>query len=136
MLNCKVFCFLSVIYGCLWISLETFFLFSLGISCPYRQSEREERSAAFQTKSPLQQEASQPSPPSPPICMMNALVWALTDSTPRDLDYSRVSFMISCFWVNDQRSLFMMLVISLDWMTCVWHCAQPFSYLFSIFHFT
>ncbi|ELR55472.1 Nuclear receptor subfamily 4 group A member 3 [Bos mutus] len=40
-------------------------------------------------KSPLQQEASQPSPPSPPICMMNALVRALTDSTPRDLDYSR-----------------------------------------------
>lgn len=47
-------------------------------------------------KSPLQQEASQPSPPSPPICMMNALVRALTDSTPRDLDYSRVSFMMSC----------------------------------------
>ncbi|XP_019584781.2 nuclear receptor subfamily 4 group A member 3 [Rhinolophus sinicus] len=40
-------------------------------------------------KSPLQQEPSQPSPPSPPICMMNALVRALTDSTPRDLDYSR-----------------------------------------------
>ncbi|XP_065764356.1 nuclear receptor subfamily 4 group A member 3 [Muntiacus reevesi] len=40
-------------------------------------------------KSPLQQEASQPSPPSPPICVMNALVRALTDSTPRELDYSR-----------------------------------------------
>lgn len=40
-------------------------------------------------KSPLQQEPSQPSPPSPPICMMNALVRALTDATPRDLDYSR-----------------------------------------------
>uniref|UniRef100_A0A8D1DAM4 Nuclear receptor subfamily 4 group A member 3 n=1 Tax=Sus scrofa TaxID=9823 RepID=A0A8D1DAM4_PIG len=40
-------------------------------------------------KSPLQQEPSQPSPPSPPVCMMNALVRALTDSTPRDLDYSR-----------------------------------------------
>ncbi|EHB02281.1 Nuclear receptor subfamily 4 group A member 3, partial [Heterocephalus glaber] len=40
-------------------------------------------------KSPLHQEPSQPSPPSPPICMMNALVRALTDSTPRDLDYSR-----------------------------------------------
>uniref|UniRef100_A0A8C0HQ33 Nuclear receptor subfamily 4 group A member 2 n=1 Tax=Buteo japonicus TaxID=224669 RepID=A0A8C0HQ33_9AVES len=42
-------------------------------------------------KSPLQQEPSQPSPPSPPISMMNALVRALTDSTPRELDYSRVS---------------------------------------------
>lgn len=59
-------------------------------------------------KSPLQQEPSQPSPPSPPICMMNALVRALTDATPRDLDYSRVSFMMSCFdntskrsWLND-----------------------------------
>lgn len=41
-------------------------------------------------KSPLQQEPSQPSPPSPPISMMNALVRALTDSTPRELDYSRV----------------------------------------------
>ncbi|KFQ57050.1 Nuclear receptor subfamily 4 group A member 3 [Nestor notabilis] len=40
-------------------------------------------------KSPLQQEPSQPSPPSPPISMMNALVRALTDSTPRELDYSR-----------------------------------------------
>ncbi|XP_004457546.1 nuclear receptor subfamily 4 group A member 3 [Dasypus novemcinctus] len=40
-------------------------------------------------KSPLQQEPSQPSPPSPSVCMMNALVRALTDSTPRDLDYSR-----------------------------------------------
>ncbi|XP_036186106.1 nuclear receptor subfamily 4 group A member 3 isoform X4 [Myotis myotis] len=40
-------------------------------------------------KSPLQQEPSQPSPPSPPSCMMNALVRALTDSTPRELDYSR-----------------------------------------------
>ncbi|XP_028909736.1 nuclear receptor subfamily 4 group A member 3 [Ornithorhynchus anatinus] len=40
-------------------------------------------------KSPLQQESSQPSPPSPPISMMTALVRALTDSTPRDLDYSR-----------------------------------------------
>ncbi|XP_071660427.1 nuclear receptor subfamily 4 group A member 3 isoform X2 [Patagioenas fasciata] len=40
-------------------------------------------------KSPLQQEPSQPSPPSPPINMMNALVRALTDSTPRELDYSR-----------------------------------------------
>lgn len=48
-------------------------------------------------KSPLQQEPSQPSPPSPPSCMMNALVRALTDSTPRELDYSRVSFIMSCF---------------------------------------
>ncbi|KFV85142.1 Nuclear receptor subfamily 4 group A member 3 [Struthio camelus australis] len=40
-------------------------------------------------KSPLQQEPSQPSPPSPPVSMMNALVRALTDSTPRELDYSR-----------------------------------------------
>ncbi|XP_059692336.1 nuclear receptor subfamily 4 group A member 3 isoform X2 [Gavia stellata] len=40
-------------------------------------------------KSPLQQEPSQPSPPSPPISMVNALVRALTDSTPRELDYSR-----------------------------------------------
>ncbi|XP_038626282.1 nuclear receptor subfamily 4 group A member 3 [Tachyglossus aculeatus] len=40
-------------------------------------------------KSPLQQESSQPSPPSPPVSMINALVRALTDSTPRDLDYSR-----------------------------------------------
>uniref|UniRef100_A0A8C8RHW9 Nuclear receptor subfamily 4 group A member 3 n=1 Tax=Pelusios castaneus TaxID=367368 RepID=A0A8C8RHW9_9SAUR len=40
-------------------------------------------------KSPLQQEPSQPSPPSPPISMMNALVRALTDFTPRELDYSR-----------------------------------------------
>ncbi|NXU70961.1 NR4A3 protein, partial [Oreotrochilus melanogaster] len=40
-------------------------------------------------KSPLQQEPSQPSPPSPPLSMMNALVRALTDSTPRELDYSR-----------------------------------------------
>ncbi|XP_074136189.1 nuclear receptor subfamily 4 group A member 3 isoform X1 [Sminthopsis crassicaudata] len=40
-------------------------------------------------KSPLQQEPSQPSPPPPPISVMNALVRALTDSTSRDLDYSR-----------------------------------------------
>ncbi|KAH0627115.1 hypothetical protein JD844_002527, partial [Phrynosoma platyrhinos] len=43
-------------------------------------------------KSPLQQEASQPSPPSPPVSMMNALVRALSDSAPRELDYSRVCF--------------------------------------------
>ncbi|XP_030061008.1 nuclear receptor subfamily 4 group A member 3 isoform X1 [Microcaecilia unicolor] len=40
-------------------------------------------------KSPLQQEPSQPSPPSPPISMMSALVRALTESTPSELDYSR-----------------------------------------------
>ncbi|XP_062986959.1 nuclear receptor subfamily 4 group A member 3 [Elgaria multicarinata webbii] len=40
-------------------------------------------------KSPLQQEPSQPSPPSPPVSMMNALVRALSDSAPRELDYSR-----------------------------------------------
>ncbi|MEE6510607.1 hypothetical protein FKM82_030593 [Ascaphus truei] len=39
-------------------------------------------------KSPLQKE---PSPPSPPISMLNALVRALADSTPRDLDYSTYS---------------------------------------------
>ncbi|XP_061446047.1 nuclear receptor subfamily 4 group A member 3 isoform X2 [Rhineura floridana] len=40
-------------------------------------------------KSPLQQELSQPSPPSPPVSMMSALVQALSDSAPRELDYSR-----------------------------------------------
>ncbi|XP_044309033.1 nuclear receptor subfamily 4 group A member 3 isoform X3 [Varanus komodoensis] len=40
-------------------------------------------------KSPLQQEPSQPSPPSPPVSMMNALMRALSDSAPRELDYSR-----------------------------------------------
>ncbi|XP_034992466.1 nuclear receptor subfamily 4 group A member 3 isoform X1 [Zootoca vivipara] len=40
-------------------------------------------------KSPLQQELPQPSPPSPPVSMMNALVQALSDSAPRELDYSR-----------------------------------------------
>lgn len=59
-------------------------------------------------KSPLQQEPSQPSPPSPPICMMNALVRALTDATPRDLDYSRVSSVNAFEWlwfsILDRRS--------------------------------
>ncbi|KAK6490553.1 nuclear receptor subfamily 4 group A member 3-like isoform X1 [Huso huso] len=36
-------------------------------------------------KSPLQQE---PSPPSPPLSLVNALVRALSESTPRELDYS------------------------------------------------
>lgn len=49
-------------------------------------------------KSPLQQEPSQPSPPSPPISMMNALVRALTDSTPRELDYSRVCLAFLCLF--------------------------------------
>ncbi|XP_006009684.1 nuclear receptor subfamily 4 group A member 3 [Latimeria chalumnae] len=40
-------------------------------------------------KSPLQQEPSQPSPPSPTVSLISALVRALTESTPRDLDYSR-----------------------------------------------
>ncbi|XP_015276234.1 PREDICTED: nuclear receptor subfamily 4 group A member 3 [Gekko japonicus] len=40
-------------------------------------------------KSPLQQEPPQPSPPSPPASMVNALVRALSDSAPRELDYSR-----------------------------------------------
>ncbi|XP_077159616.1 nuclear receptor subfamily 4 group A member 3 [Paroedura picta] len=40
-------------------------------------------------KSPLQQEPPQPSPPSPPASMLNALVRALSDSAPRELDYAR-----------------------------------------------
>ncbi|XP_048882001.1 nuclear receptor subfamily 4 group A member 3 isoform X2 [Brienomyrus brachyistius] len=39
-------------------------------------------------KSPLQPE---PSPPSPPITLLNALVRAYSQSTPRDLDYSQFS---------------------------------------------
>ncbi|XP_053570453.1 nuclear receptor subfamily 4 group A member 3 [Bombina bombina] len=42
-------------------------------------------------KSPLQQEPSQQSPPSPSINMLNALVRAMTDTAPRDLDYSTYS---------------------------------------------
>ncbi|KAJ7313574.1 hypothetical protein JRQ81_005075 [Phrynocephalus forsythii] len=40
-------------------------------------------------KSPLHQEPPQPSPPSPPVSMINALVRGLSDSAPRELDYSR-----------------------------------------------
>nr|XP_015212799.1 PREDICTED: nuclear receptor subfamily 4 group A member 3 isoform X3 [Lepisosteus oculatus] len=39
-------------------------------------------------KSPLQ---SEPSPPSPPLSLLHALVRALTESTPRELDYSQFS---------------------------------------------
>ncbi|XP_066547049.1 nuclear receptor subfamily 4 group A member 3 isoform X2 [Amia ocellicauda] len=39
-------------------------------------------------KSPLQPE---PSPPSPPLSLLNVLVRALTESTPRELDYSQFS---------------------------------------------
>ncbi|XP_030640302.1 nuclear receptor subfamily 4 group A member 3 [Chanos chanos] len=42
-------------------------------------------------KSPLQPE---PSPPSPPLSLINALVRAYSQSTPRDLDYSQVP---ACF---------------------------------------
>lgn len=38
-------------------------------------------------KSPLQPE---PSPPSPPLSLLNALVRAYSQSTPRELDYSQV----------------------------------------------
>lgn len=66
------------------------FYFSLSASVVRTDSLKGRRGRLpSKPKSPLQQEPSQPSPPSPPICMMNALVRALTDSTPRDLDYSR-----------------------------------------------
>ena len=82
---------------------DTFFSFFLSVSVVRTDSLKGRRGRLpSKPKSPLQQEPSQPSPPSPPVCMMNALVRALTDSTPRDLDYSRVSFMMLCFWVNDQ----------------------------------
>ncbi|XP_063778726.1 nuclear receptor subfamily 4 group A member 3 [Pseudophryne corroboree] len=42
-------------------------------------------------KSPSHQESSQPTLSSPPVSMLDALVQALVDSTPRDLDYSTYS---------------------------------------------
>lgn len=122
-----------MIYGCSWKSLKTFF-FSLSLSLSasvVRTDSLKGRRGRLPSKpkSPLQQEPSQPSPPSPPICMMNALVRALTDSTPRDLDYSRVSFMMFCFWMNDQ-GLYLLLLTSVNWMTlCLplcWTVFLPF----------
>ncbi|XP_075068803.1 nuclear receptor subfamily 4 group A member 3 [Mixophyes fleayi] len=42
-------------------------------------------------KSPSQQESSHSTLPSPPVSMLDALVHAIVDSTPRDLDYSTYS---------------------------------------------
>ncbi|XP_066441845.1 nuclear receptor subfamily 4 group A member 3 [Eleutherodactylus coqui] len=42
-------------------------------------------------KSPCHQESSQPNPPSAPVSMLDALVQAIVDSTPRELDYSTYS---------------------------------------------
>ena len=117
--------------GYLW---RHFFFFSLGISCPYRQSEREERSAAFQTKEPITAGS---------LSALSTFSSDLYDECPCP-SFNRLNAQRS--WLFQSKfydilllsewsgSLFMMLVISLDWMTCVWHCAQPFSYLFSIMH--
>ncbi|XP_075684633.1 nuclear receptor subfamily 4 group A member 3 isoform X2 [Rhinoderma darwinii] len=42
-------------------------------------------------KSPCPQEISQPNPPSAPVSMLDALVEAMVDSSPRELDYSTYS---------------------------------------------
>lgn len=128
-------CFVSFLWfmavcGYLW---RRFFFFSLGVSCPYRQSEREERSAAFQTKEPITAGS---------LSALSTFSSDLYDECPCP-SFNRLNAQRS--WLFQSKfydilllsewsgSLFMMLVISLDWMTCVWHCAQPFSYRFSIF---
>lgn len=127
-------CFVSFLWSmavCGYLWRHSFF-FSLGTSCPYRQSEREERSAAFQTKEPVAAGSlSALSTISSGLCDECACPSfdRLNAQRPWLFQSKFYDILLLSEWSG---SLFMMLVISLVWMTCVRHCAQPFSYLFSI----
>ncbi|XP_039592259.1 nuclear receptor subfamily 4 group A member 3 isoform X1 [Polypterus senegalus] len=65
-------------------------------------------------KSPLQPE---PSPPSPPVSLINALVRALSDSVPRELDYSRFCATDQPTAASDSQHLqqfYSLLTVSMD----------------------